>query len=125
MKLFSIALAISYLFLNSGIHIDMHFCEDNLTEISLSHQETKCNSAVMECCKSCDDIHIDLENDNDEFSETVPTKTDFAIKENQKIKTKPTLVLSSKNQTNLFYSGNNSPPKERVYILNCQLCFYG
>lgn len=126
LKISTIILSFTYLLLNSGLHIDFHYCNEQLTEVSLNHDEDHCEMKSDDCCISCDDVHINIENDNDQFSDKIKnsiTHPYLPLKFNKKL---PNVFKSSKQKKvkSQFYS-NSSPPKERLYQLNCQYCFYG
>lgn len=126
LKISSIILSFTFLLLNSGLHIDFHYCNDELTEVSLNHSEDHCEMVSKKCCISCDDVHVNIDNENDQFSDNVklsikhPSYSVFTS-----VKT-PEVFESQKQKKvkSRFYS-NSSPPKEKLYKLNCQYCFYG
>lgn len=125
-RLSAIILSFAYLLINSGLHIDLHFCDDELTEVSLNHDEEHCVKEVMECCINCDDVHLNTDNENDQFVEAIKkakNKFSVPIVPNQSIRIEFNSLEQRKDYA-LFYS-DSSPPDKDLYKLNCQFCFYG
>tara|TARA_B110000211_G_C13961608_1_gene500835 strand:+ start:79 stop:462 length:384 start_codon:yes stop_codon:yes gene_type:complete len=126
LKFSSIILSFTFLLLNSGLHIDFHYCNDELTEVSLNHSEDHCDTVSKKCCVSCDDIHLNIENDNDQFNNDVQRLKKYPVYSILTTSNTPEVFFSEKQKKvkSQFYS-NSSPPKEKLYQLNCQYCFYG
>lgn len=122
----AIILSFVFLFINSGLHLDFHFCNDELTEISVNHDQEHCVKEVKDCCVNCDDFHLDTDNDNDQFVEVQNkvSKFNLALFVNTQFNIIEFNNEEQQKAKSLFYS-NTSPPDKDLYKLNCQFCFYG
>ena len=66
-----ILLGTLFLALSLNIRFDLHYCHDELTEISFSHDEEHCGGMMSNDCNSCKDVHVEFENDQDQISQTL------------------------------------------------------
>lgn len=123
-KVLAIILSSAFLVLGLNLHFDVHYCHDELTEISFSHNEEHCGGQMFNSCMSCEDIHIDLDNDQDQISQS------FKF---QHLELQTIVELTVKNTTTPIFINNNqeiiigsdSSPPIQLYKLYSRLCFYG
>ena len=119
-------MSFTFLLLNSGLHIDFHYCNDELTEVSLNHSEDHCDMVSNSCCISCDDVHLNIENDNDQFNNDVKLLIKQPVYSAlTKVNTSEIFFSDKQKKVKSRFYSNSSPPEEKLYQLNCQYCFYG
>lgn len=118
-----ILLGTLFLALSLNIRFDLHYCHDELTEISFSHDEEHCGGMMSNDCNSCKDVHVEFENDQDQISQTL--KFDFAIIEIPSFNSETVFVeeVLDNEKTVVLEGSDSSPPK--LYKLYSQFCFYG
>lgn len=123
-KTLSIILGIFVLAVSLNIHLDFHYCHDELTEVSFSHQEEHCGGLKKGQCSGCKDVHITLENEQDQVFQERVFNLYFTL-----FKVKTHLYSFNANLIDEIkindFSGNNSSPPHKLYKLYSRYCFYG
>lgn len=112
-------------------HIDVHYCHDEVAEISLSKQDVSCGATenVKSSCGTCCST-VGLEFDKaDDFTcfeknkEVNKAFKSFFVSHPFAVVTASTFVNTNKI---IFQFGPNAPPLSgKIYVNNCALIFYG
>lgn len=107
-----------------NISLDLHYCHDELTEISFNHNDGEhCGGMKANTCTSCEDVHIQLDNEQDQIYHDFKTKIkhlNFLVWKSGVLTIQNSLV---KQKFIVLHGSDSSPPK--LYKLYSKYCFYG
>lgn len=130
-RLTSFLLAILVLFANTGLAVNVHYCQDNVAGFSLAiFEETSCVKDVKTCCevkkevsKCCSNKVVTLEKKSDGFwTKIFKIDFDYSVISWYKNPFKDIRINNfSLEKILCFYCDSNAPP---LYKLYCQLVFY-
>ena len=125
-KIFSsISLSILFLIVSLNIHLDLHYCHDELTEISFNHNDDEhCGGMKANTCTSCEDVHIELDNEQDQISFDFKTKVNHFNLPDWKPEITTIHKSLVKQKINVLNGSDSSPPP-KLYKLYSKYCFYG
>lgn|GEM_PF-2732066 len=126
-KSISISFAVLYTVLTVGIQVHMHFCHDELKDLSLFEQnDTCCETEKTDSCelesKCCEFAEVEFSLEDEHQAVSKYSVDQFVFNESQ-------AHLAS--FTEEIFSGFSivkeqlRGPPERLYLLNCTFTFYG
>ena len=124
-QLFGILLGTSFLLLSLNVHLAIHFCHDEIMDISFSHNDTHCGGMEDKKCNGCEDVHVAIEGEQDQISQEFKIESPtlfFTSFLNSQI---PQEFTTFKQHEPSLHCSDSSPPRRKLYILNSQFCFYG
>lgn len=122
----SILFSLLILFTSNSWHVVIHYCHDEVTDISFNHDNTsKCgDNNGGDCGKCCDDAHIEFESEqsyiNADYFVTAPI-----IFNNQISKFLYDYSHFIEEASTILVGSNSSPPQRKIYLQNCSLVLYG
>lgn len=124
-KLFGILLGTSFLLLSLNVHLAIHYCHDEIMDISFSHNNKHCGGMEKTPCNGCEDVHVTIEGEQDQINQEfkIESPTLFFTRF-FKSQIPQEFITFNQLEFNLYCS-DSSPPREKLYILNSQFCFYG
>lgn len=126
-KVVSISFAVLYTFLTVGVQLHMHFCHDELKQVSFFEEIDRCcesessNSCELEK-KCCEFARVDFSLD-DEHQPVVNVSADQLFFE-EPIALSNLVVEGNPSDYSISNNQLRGPP-ERLYLLNCAFTFYG
>ena len=120
-----ISLSILLLTLSLNVSLNIHYCHDELIEISFSNHVNNhcCAKMKKNDCNFCKNVHIELDNEQDKIN------FDFKIEFNQlniapyHSKTPTSYKVLANLDFDVLNGSDSSPPK--LYLLYSKYCFYG
>jgi hypothetical protein len=124
-KIAAIIIASLYLFLSTGLVINVHYCHDKVKSLSVFAEAEKCCSELCEmennCCHDRQFI-IQLEPQDKMISAIADLSISFIFLWSTKIHFEVPKIAEP--QTNNF-TFHLPPPKNEIWKKNCSFLFYG
>lgn len=127
-KTFLIFFTFLYVLLSTGLQLQLYFCQDKLTNLSVIEKEdTCCEKERAPACEDdekdcCDFSKVDLSID-ESHQPVKKLKLDSYTKSNKDIA--PLLFIFNKNMEEPITSNTFHGSPDPLYLLNCSLTFYG
>lgn len=120
----AILLSVTFMIVSLNLRLDLHYCHNELIEISFNHNDEHCSGTETNECMSCENVHITVENNQDQINYVLkfelPHRLFFTIKTNSL----PPNHTSEKNNFQTLEASDSSPPP-KLYQLYSKYCFYG
>lgn len=112
-------------------HIDVHYCHDEVAEISLSNHDVSCGATEntkSTCGTCCSTVELEFDKADDFTSFEKNEEVNKAFKSFFVSNHFPVVTVSNFEKTSniVFQCGANAPPLSgKIYVNNCALIFYG
>jgi len=124
-KTIIILVSFIYLFLSTGLVINVHFCQDKVKSISIITEPANCcpTGCVMEssCCKNKQFIvQMEYEDQILPLTSEIPASFVFILQPEYHVNVKKIDIPNP-----IFANYNLPPPKLPIWKTNCTFIFYG